>query len=462
MTASTPAATPPRHAPAATLPDRFRRVRAATLAITRPLAVEDFCIQSCEDVSPTKWHLAHTTWFFERFVLKRLHPDYAEFHPRYDFLFNSYYNTVGPMHCRPARGKLSRPTVHEVLDYRRTIDDAVLDLIDRSPAFDPERQAELNNVMVLGLHHEQQHQELMVTDLKHVFSSNPLLPAYHSKPTGSQAPSWVDPPAAPDLAWIDHPGGLHTIGLPADHGGFCFDNETPTHKQWLEPFALATRTVTNAEFLAFIDNGGYERHDLWLSLGWATTQQQGWKHPIYWYRDDVLGESGSGRWMQFTMHGPVPLDPDEPACHLSFFEADAFARWAGHRLPTEAEWEVACRDAFPTNPGAAPDGHFADTLGFHPRAATQSPNHQTTKPPNLLQPFGTVWEWTSSPYVGYPGYAPLPGAFGEYNGKFMCNQYVLRGGSVATPASHIRPTYRNFFDPAARWQFTGVRLARSL
>ncbi|MEM0915125.1 MAG: ergothioneine biosynthesis protein EgtB [Planctomycetota bacterium] len=455
--------TPRRPAPPADagLTDRFRDVRAATLAITRPLAVEDYCIQSCEDVSPTKWHLAHTTWFFERFILKRFHPEYAEFHPRYDYLFNSYYNTVGPMHCRPARGKLSRPTVDEVLDYRRTIDAAVLDLIGRSSGFEPEQQQSFQDVMVLGLHHEQQHQELMVTDLKHVFSSNPLLPTYHAAPTnltptGSAAPGWVDPPSLPALAWIDHPGGLIDIGLPADHDGFCFDNETPTHKQWLEPFALANRTVTNAEFLAFIDDGGYDRHDLWLSLGWATVQHQGWKHPIYWYRD---GDA----WSEFTMHGPRPLDPSEPASHLSFFEADAYARWAGHRLPTEAEWEAACRNAFPTD-DALPQGHFADALNFHPRPAQANRERSDRLGPaaNLLQPFGTLWEWTSSPYVGYPGYAPLPGALGEYNGKFMCNQYVLRGGSVATPASHIRPTYRNFFDPAARWQFTGVRLARSL
>jgi len=438
----------PSASPVGSLADRFDAVRAATLAITEPLVVEDFCIQTCEDVSPTKWHLAHTTWFFERFVLKRFHPDYAEFHPRYDFLFNSYYNTVGPMHCRPARGKLSRPTVDDILDYRRAIDDVVLDLIRQADAFDQTERDDFRQVMILGLHHEQQHQELMVTDLKHVFSSNPLLPTYKPRQRDDAAP-----PRTTNLHWLDHPGGLHIIGLPADADAFCFDNETPAHKQWLEPFALADRTVTNREFLDFINDRGYARHELWLSLGWATVNDRGWTHPLYWYRDP---DGGDDAWMEFTMHGPVALNLDEPVSHLSYFEADAYARWAGARLPTEAEWEVACRD---TNPS---DGHFADTLDFHPRPATQSPNHQTAKSPNLIQPFGSLWEWTSSAYSPYPGYSPLPGALGEYNGKFMCNQYVLRGGSVATPASHIRPTYRNFFDPAARWQFTGLRLARNL
>jgi ergothioneine biosynthesis protein EgtB len=448
MTTLSPAPADAPHAPAADgLAQRFNAVRAATLAICEPLVVEDFCIQTCEDVSPTKWHLAHTTWFFERFVLKAFHPDHAEFHPRYDFLFNSYYNTVGPMHCRPARGRLSRPTVDDILDYRRTIDDAVRRLIDDIDRLAPDRRDAFDAVVTLGLHHEQQHQELMVTDLKHVFSANPLLPTYRPRPQPGPLPA-THPPAVSELAWVGHDGGLHAIGRDAD--GFCFDNETPAHRRWLEPFELADRTVTNREFLAFLDDDGYGRHELWLSLGWATVTDRGWRHPLYWYRQDDA-------WMEFTLHGPTPLNLDEPVSHLSYFEADAYARWAGARLPTEAEWEVACRD-LASDDGSAPDGHFAEARDFHPRPATgpSAPSPQ----PRLLQTLGTLWEWTASPYTPYPGYTPLPGALGEYNGKFMCNQFVLRGGSVATPATHLRTTYRNFFDPAARWQFTGLRLAR--
>ncbi len=379
-----------------------------------------------EDASPTRWHLAHTTWFFERFVLTQFVADYRAFNDAFFYLFNSYYTSAGPMHTRARRGQLSRPTVAEVFAYRAAVDQAMERFL-----MSAEGQDAAADLVELGIHHEQQHQELMVTDLKYNLSVNPMLPAYQPFAPRERR-------IAPELGWVAHPGGLVEIG----HAGsdFCYDNETPRHRVYLEPFEVATRLTTNAEYQAFVEDGGYTRPELWLSLGWSTVQAQGLTHPLYWYQED-------GRWMQYTLAGPLPLHPDEPACHLCYFEADAFARWSGARLATEAEWETVAADQ-PVR------GVFHEDGRFHPSIANlgQSPH----------QLYGDLWEWTSSPYTPYPGFAPLPGAVGEYNGKFMCNQFVLRGGSCATPASHIRTTYRNFFPPEARWQFSGVRLARGI
>jgi len=380
------------------------------------------------DCSPTKWHLAHTSWFFETFILAESAEPYAPLDTRYAYLFNSYYEAVGERHPRPERGLLSRPTVEEVYQYRAYVDRLMSDLLDRSPAaalpsFEPR--------LTLGLHHEQQHQELILTDIKSVLALNPMQPVYKA----SEPPKRHRSAA---LGWLDFEGGLYCIG----HQGleFAFDNEGPQHEELLQPFSLASRAVTSAEFLEFIEDGGYQRPDLWLSAGWYTVQSQNWQAPLYWQR------SGS-KWWHMTLSGLREVDPAEPVCHVSYFEADAFARWREARLPTEAEWEVAAA-------GASPEGNFMDSGWLHPVAAADDGGSTPT------QMFGDVWEWTQSSYSPYPGYRPLPGALGEYNGKFMCNQYVLRGGSCATPASHIRPTYRNFFPPEARWQFSGIRLAR--
>ncbi len=418
------------------LAERFQAVRRFTHLICEPLAVEDFVIQSMPDVSPAKWHLAHTSWFFERFILAPHASGYREHHPQYNYLFNSYYNTVGPQHCRVQRGILARPTVSEVYDYRFAVDEAMTRLIERA---DRTVFAAIAPLVELGLHHEQQHQELLVTDIKHIFSSNPLLPAYHK---GRDEPKGATPPP---MSWIGFDEGVRGIGRNADEG-FCFDNETPRHRVFINAFEIASRPATNRDYLAFMEDGGYRAPQHWLSAGWATIQEQGWTQPIYWYRDPDRGD----RWMQFTLAGPRPLALDEPVCHLSYFEADAYARWAGARLPTEAEWETAAADQ-PLR------GNLAESQRFHPAPA---PGADPANP--LEQAYGDVWEWTSSQYSPYPGYKPLPGALGEYNGKFMCNQFVLRGGSCATPVPHMRLTYRNFFAPDARWQFTGLRLARDL
>ena len=418
------------HAPAApTLAEQYRQVRNATLALCATLSDEDYVVQSMPDASPAKWHLAHTSWFFEEFVLQQAHAQYA-FHDRnYRFLFNSYYNAVGPMHTRANRGLLSRPTVTEVLAYREHVDARMLELLAQGVT------SAVAGVLTLGLHHEQQHQELLLTDIKHLFACNPLLPAFtHHAPQ--------PPRAAPALSFRRFEGGLVDIG----HQGtdFSFDNELPPHRVFLEPFELAIRPATNAEYLEFIRAGGYSNPALWLSDGWATVQREQWTRPIYWA--DSLDR-------EFTLNGGLrELDPHAPVCHLSCYEADAFARWAGARLPTEFEWESAS--------AAAADGpavgNFVESHHWHPVAAAHPGDA------SLLQMFGDVWEWTRSAYSPYPGYQSGAGALGEYNGKFMVNQLVLRGGSCATPRSHIRPTYRNFFNPAARWQFSGVRLARDL
>ena len=416
------------------LKQAYHQVRRQTEQLCEPLALEDYVIQSMPDASPAKWHLGHTTWFFERFVLQEHLPRYEPHHARYGYLFNSYYNAAGPMHCRPNRGLISRPTVAEVLAYRRAIDEQIDVLLDQMGA-DEAGGDRLRTLMTLGLNHEQQHQELMVTDLKHMFSSNPLLPAYRDAP---RQPLMESPGPA---QWLPYEGGVREIGCDVEGTSFCYDNETPRHKVYVQSFELADRLATNAEYLAFVEDGGYRRADLWLSLGWATVQQEGWSCPIYWYRDE------SGQWMQYTLTGPRLIDPAEPVCHLSYFEADAFARWCNARLPTEAEWEVAAQ-ALPIA------GRFADSGDLHPHPTMAG---GVGSPRDL---FGNLWEWTQSAYSPYPGYEAPAGALGEYNGKFMCNQYVLRGGSCATPRSHIRATYRNFFSPQSRWQFAGVRLAR--
>jgi ergothioneine biosynthesis protein EgtB len=407
--------------------EHYRRVRAISEQICEPLATEDYVLQTMDDVSPPKWNLAHTSWFFETFLLKSFVPGYREFHPRYNYLFNSYYEAVGERHPRPRRGALSRPTVEEVYRYRDYVDQAMLDLFAHA---DPERAARIAPLVVLGLHHEQQHQELMLTDLKHILAENPLRPIYRKRGAASRA--------AGDLLWHGYSGGVAEIGFDGD--GFSFDNERPRHKVYLEDFRLASRLVTNGEFLEFMEAGGYRQPCHWLSEGWATVLAQGWECPLYW-------EKADGRWWNMTLSGFRPVEQDEPVCHVSYFEADAYARWRGKRLPTEAEWETAAT-------GLPVEGNLLDRQEFHPQAAAG----QNDTP---AQMFGDVWEWTQSQYTAYPGFTPEEGAIGEYNGKFMCNQFVMRGGSCATPADHIRHTYRNFFPPHARWQFTGIRLAES-
>jgi ergothioneine biosynthesis protein EgtB len=405
-----------------------------SVALTEGLAVEDFVVQSMEDVSPLKWHLAHTTWFFEQFLLSEHLPGYAPIDPRYAYLFNSYYVQAGERHCRDQRGYLSRPTVREVLDYREHVDEAMLRLL--GPGV---RDRTVLELVELGVNHEQQHQELMLTDLKHVFSVNPLRPAYR-RPEPGRVTAATEPAPAP--AWIEFDEGTWDVGWRGT--GFSFDNERPGHRVFLEPFALATRPVTCGEYQGFVEDGGYRRAELWMSDGWSVVREREWEAPFYWERRE-------GTWWQFTLRGMLPVDPREPVCHLSWYEADAFARWAGARLPTEMEWEVAARD-LPVH------GNLLEGGTFHPRSADGPLDPDA--PARPLQMYGDVWEWTGSAYRPYPGFRPAPGAVGEYNGKFMSNQFVLRGGSCATPGSHLRPTYRNFFHPDASWQFTGARLAK--
>jgi ergothioneine biosynthesis protein EgtB len=412
--------------------DRFAAVRRDSAAIAANLTAEDQSIQSMPDVSPTKWHLAHTTWFFETFILGRLDPGYRVFDQAFAYLFNSYYQAVGPRHPRPQRGLLSRPTVESVCAYRDHVDTAMERFARRAP--EPAWR-EAAPLIELGAHHEQQHQELMLMDIKHVFSINPLLPAY--QPPQPQ----IAAPAAP-LGWFEHRGGLVEIGHRG--AGFAFDNEAPRHKVWLEPFRLSMRPVNCGEFLEFIDAGGYRQPEFWLSDGWATVEEQGWKTPLYWQRED-------DGWSIFTLCGKRRLNPSEPVCHISFFEADAYAKWAGKRLPTEAEWEIVAA-------GVPVSGNFADRRQFHP-CAEDPPSAIGASGTLPRQMFGDVWEWTASPYIPYPRFRAAAGAIGEYNGKFMCNQMVLRGGGAITPADHLRATYRNFFPPAARWAFSGMRLA---
>ncbi|MCW5622067.1 MAG: ergothioneine biosynthesis protein EgtB [Burkholderiales bacterium] len=403
---------------------RYQVIRSATVELVQDLSAEDCALQSMPDASPVKWHLAHTSWFFETFVLEGGLRGYRCFDPHYRTLFNSYYVQVGPRHTRAERGLLSRPGLREVLAYRAHVDEAIARWMDGQPS------AQALDLFELGLHHEQQHQELILTDLKHLFSRNPLRPAYRAAPARMKRD-------APALEWSRHAGGLCEIG----HAGedVCFDNEQPRHAVFIAPFRCASRPVTNGEYLAFMRDGGYQRPELWLSDGWDARCHNAWEAPLYW-------EHGEDGWRRFTLHGMDEVDPSAPVCHISYYEADAFARWADARLPTEAEWEIIAR-AVPVA------GNLAESRLFDPIAAASSAGVP-------LQCFGDIWEWTASAYLPYPGYRPAAGAVGEYNGKFMVNQFVLRGGSCATPASHLRATYRNFFPPQARWQFSGMRLAR--
>ncbi|MDQ2963499.1 MAG: ergothioneine biosynthesis protein EgtB [Pseudomonadota bacterium] len=411
--------------PVSALAPRYRAIRAATEALAAPLSPEDCAIQSMPDASPVKWHLAHTSWFFETFVLEPHVSGYRLHDAAFRVLFNSYYNAVGDKHPRPQRGLVSRPSLDAVRAYRAHVDAAMAALLACT-----EPSNHLGGLIELGLNHEQQHQELILTDIKHLLSCNPLKPAY--------APARVadEPARAAPLDWVAFGEGVVEIGH--DGAGFAFDNETPRHRQYVEAFALASRPTTNAEYAAFIADGGYRRAELWLSEGWDWLNANGIAAPLYW-KDDTGAR-------QFTLQGMQALEGDAPACHVSLFEADAYARWAGARLPTEAEWEHAAATV-------PVEGRFVEHGALRPR-----PARRDSAP--LVQLFGDVWQWTRSAYAPYPGFRPAAGAIGEYNGKFMCNQYVLRGGSFATPRSHIRATYRNFFPAAARWQFSGVRLAR--
>jgi len=408
------------------LAQRFDAVRARSSALAAPISAEDAMVQSMDDASPTKWHLAHTTWFFERFVLAACGDD-TPFDPAWDFLFNSYYQSVGPMHARPKRGLLSRPTLAQVQAYRDSVEARMRVRLQRG-----DLDAQTLDIVELGLQHEQQHQELLLTDIKHAFFSNPLAPAYRDDLPHTRG-------SAAGLRWITRAETIFDAGHPAWPGeaGFAYDNESPRHRVLVPAHALASRPVSNAEFRAFIDDGGYRTPGVWLSSGWDTVRTRDWQRPLYW---DENGDRA------FTLGGWRELDPDAPVCHLSYYEADAFARWAGARLPTEFEWEQAAA-ALPV------DGNFVDSGRLHPCAPA-------TVSTGLQQMFGDVWEWTSSAYTAYPGYRPWPGALGEYNGKFMDAQWVLRGGSCATSVDHVRASYRNFFPSDARWQFAGLRLAK--
>lgn len=405
----------------ATLATLFTRVREDTMALVAPLEAEDCCVQSMPDASPVKWHLAHTTWFFETFILERFEPNFQPFHPAFRILFNSYYDGIGQQHPRAQRGLITRPSLDEVWAYRRNVDQRMAQIFSLGL---PSESADALTVLVeLGLHHEQQHQELLLTDIKHLFSMNPLKPPYELLETSlyQVAPRGTLPQI--DVSrWQKFEAGIVEVGH--DGVGFFFDNETPRHRQFVEPFFIATRLVSNREYLAFVEDGGYQNPLLWLAAGWDWVTQEKLTHPIYWQESHSQFDS---TWQEFTLNGLQPIALDEAVAHISFFEAEAYARWAGARLPTEAEWESAASVA----------------------------DHDET------DYFGQVWQWTTSSYAPYPGYTALEGAVGEYNGKFMVNQYVLRGSSCVTPAGHTRLSYRNFFPATARWQFSGVRLARS-
>ena len=413
----------------------FGRVRKTTEAICEPLEIEDYVPQPVPDVSPPKWHLGHVSWFFEAVILAEYLRGYQPYHPRYAYLFNSYYDTLGLRVDRPLRGTLSRPTVKQIYAYRHHVDEQIYALI-RSVG--EGSWSASRDLVVLGLNHEQQHQELLLTDLKFLLACNPTRPAYRNdlRHPGARGET-------PKAEFVAFPGGLYEIGF--EGGGFAYDNEGPRHKVYVSDFKLQCRLVTNEEYLAFIEAGGYRDFRCWLSDGWMTVQQERWEAPLYWERRDA-------QWWEFTLGGMRPLDPAAPVCHLSYYEADAFAQWIGKRLPTEAEWEVAARSA-----GAGIEaGSLLDLNTLHPvRLAERGESAAST----LQQMYGDVWEWTRSAYLPYPGYRRVEGPLGEYNGKFMVSQMVLRGGSCATPPDHIRPTYRNFFKPEKRWQFMGLRLA---
>jgi formylglycine-generating enzyme required for sulfatase activity len=450
---------------------RFRATRRRTLEICEPLTPEDMMVQSCAEASPAKWHLAHTAWFFESFILREFLPGYRLFNPDFAWLFNSYYQSFTAFPEKRLRASFSRPGLDQILRYRAQVDQAVSELLDRNPPSEALKRIEL------GVNHEEQHQELLITDIMHAFFTNPLRPAYRvSAPAASdneasleasldpslgllqtlEFDAWQNadgPPltasfgAIPALRFHGYPGGLCEAGH--NGHGFCFDNERARHRVWLDPYKLATRLVTCAEYSAFMADGGYRRPELWLSAGWDAVQANGWRAPLYW-------SETSGGWTLFTLRGELPLASLEnvPVSHVSYFEADAYARWAGHRLPTELEWEVAAEPR-------AIAGNLLDSGRLVPAPAPEtfeSQDHADASE-NPTQFYGDCWEWTASAYLGYPGFKPLPGSLGEYNGKFMCGQMVLRGGSCVTPAAHIRASYRNFFSAETRWQFSGIRLA---
>ena len=420
----------------------FGQVRGFTARLCETLEPEDCVVQSMTDASPIRWHLAHTTWFFETFVLKAFCDAPPQVDPTFQLLFNSYYNTVGEQFPRDQRGRLSRPTVGQVWQYRQQIDRAMFDWLQQ---LDAATWQQAGPILQLGLQHEQQHQELILTDIKHAFSINPLRPVFlqgcdapADVPAGNAAESGSADNRSAAPRWVAYDEQIAWIGYDGD--GFAYDNESPRHRVLVPAFELADRLVTNGEYLEFVRSGGYRQPQHWLSAGWDTVQRDSWQSPLYWVQQD-------GQWYEFTLAGLRPLRDAEPVCHVSYFEADAFARWAGCCLPTEYQWELAAQ-------GLPLEGPFADAGCYHPRPA---PRHSDLP---LRQMFGDLWQWTASSYLGYPGYCPAAGAIGEYNGKFMCNQFVLRGGSVATSRSHMRTTYRNFFPPDARWQFSGIRLAR--
>jgi ergothioneine biosynthesis protein EgtB len=415
-------------APEQSLAETYVRVREQTAKLTAGLGAEDCMVQSMPDASPTKWHLAHTSWFFETFVLPETNPGHTVFNPDYGYLFNSYYNTVGSMHPRPERGLLTRPSLGAIHDYREHVDERMCSLLAEDDGYD---LGNLREIIVLGLNHEQQHQELILTDIKHAFSRNPAFPAYAAAPTSQETGRNGSP------HWIERAESISFVG--SDGDGFAFDNEGPRHRQVVEGYEIAAQVVTIGDYLDFMADDGYLRPELWLSDGWATINDRGWRAPLYWM-------DRGGVQSQFSLGGLRELNTDEPVAHISYYEADAYARWAGARLPSEAEWELAAAD----QPIV---GNFLESAHYHP-------NRACSDDADGAEFFGNVWEWTSSAYRPYPGYQPPGGALGEYNGKFMSGQMVLRGGSCATPQSHIRASYRNFFPPDARWQFAGLRLAR--
>jgi ergothioneine biosynthesis protein EgtB len=432
--------------PASALATRFAAVRERTMTLAAPLSEADAQVQSMADASPAKWHLAHTTWFFETFILERFENNFQPYHPSFRVLFNSYYQGVGEQHPRPRRGLITRPSLDEVRAYRHAVDERISVLLRQAPA-------EVTALIELGLQHEQQHQELMLTDLKHLLSCSPLDPVYRAQWPLARVTSVAQ-------AWLPYEGGTAMIGHDANDGaGFAFDNESPRHAVLLRPYALANRLVTHGEWLAFIDDGGYDDARWWLAAGWDWRHANAIDAPAYWRRE---GRGDRSTWSNFTLHGRAPIDPHTPIAHVSYFEADAYAHWRATqdgvpcRLPTEAEWEHAAQ----RHTDAIAQGNFVESGALHPMPISTPPARATNDAP--MQLFGDVWEWTTSSYAPYPGFAPWDGAVGEYNGKFMINQYVLRGGSCATPRDHIRASYRNFFPTDARWQFSGVRLARDL
>jgi len=410
------------------LKNNYNRIRSFTEELTAPLETEDYVIQAMENVSPAKWHLAHTSWFFETFVLEKAYDNYESLHPQYHHLFNSYYLQTGQPFTRQHRGLITRPTVKQTYEYRRYVDEQMANVFSDITG---DQFRELAPIIEIGINHEQQHQELLVTDIKYNLAQNPLGPVYKEAPVAQNGAQ------IPQLNWVSIDEGVYEIGYRGE--GFSYDNEHPRHKRYIHGFEMADRLITNKEYIAFIEDGGYQKSDLWLSDGYAAIKEKRWQAPLYWTLRD-------GIWHQFTLAGIRPVEPNEPVTHVSYYEADAFARWYGARLPGEGEWEVAAENA-------EIDGNFVEKRAFHPAPLSHYDN-------SIKQLFGDTWEWTKSAYDPYPGYEPLPGALGEYNGKFMSSQYVLRGGSCATSQTHIRPTYRNFFYPDARWQFSGIRLAR--